>query len=72
LTTPLSILLKKNSFQWNNKAEECFETLKKVMSSTPVLATLDFTKTFVVECVALGFVIGAMLMQNYHPIAFDS
>jgi hypothetical protein len=72
LTTPLSNLLKKNSFQWNNKAEECFETLKKVMSSTLVLATPDFTKPFVVECDASGFGIGAVLMQNDHPIAFES
>ena len=34
--------------------EECFKSLEKVMSSTPVLATLDFTKPFVVECDALG------------------
>ena len=30
LTTPMSNILNKNSFQWNNKAKECFETLKKV------------------------------------------
>jgi hypothetical protein len=31
LTTPLSNLLKKNSFKWDNNAKECFETLKRVM-----------------------------------------
>jgi hypothetical protein len=50
LTTPLSNLLKKNSFKWDNSAQECFETLKRVMSSTPVLATPNFAKPFVVEC----------------------
>jgi hypothetical protein len=72
LTTPLSNLLKKNSFKWDNNAEECFETLKRVMSSTPVLATPDFTKPFVVECDASRIGIGAVLMQDGHPIAFES
>ena len=55
----LTNLLKKNSFQWNDEAEKSFEALKNIMSSTLVLETLDFTKPFVVECVALGFGIEA-------------
>jgi hypothetical protein len=72
LTTPLSNLLKKNSFKWDNSAQEYFETLKRVMSSTHVLATPDFAKPFVVECDASGIGIGAVLMQDGHPIAFES
>jgi hypothetical protein len=72
LTTPSSNLLKKNAFKWDNNAQECLETLKRVMSSTPVLATPDFAKSFVVECDASGIGIGAVLMQDGYPIAFES
>ena len=43
-SVPLTNLLKKNSFRWNDEAEKCFEALKNIMSSTPVLATPYFTK----------------------------
>ena len=58
ITTPLTNLLKKNSFRWNEEAKKCFEDLKEVMSNAPILATPDFTKPFVIECNASGFGIG--------------
>ena len=64
--------VKKISFRWNDEAKKCFEALKNIMSSTPVLATPDFTKPFIVECDASGFGIGTLLMQGGHPIAFES
>eukprot|EP00253_Pinus_taeda_P002639 PITA_02639 len=72
LTAPLTNLLKKNAFKWDDQTDKCFEKLKEVMSTTPVLATLDFSKQFVVECDASGFGISAVLMQDNHPIAFES
>jgi hypothetical protein len=68
----LTNLLKKNSFQWNEEAGRCFEALKKIMSTTPMLTTLDFSKHFIIQCDASGFGIGAVLMQDGHPIAFES
>jgi hypothetical protein len=42
------------------------------MTSTPILATLDFTKPFVLKCDASRVGIGVVLMQENHPIAFKS
>lgn len=72
ISRPLTDMLKKDYFTWNSEVEEAFENLKRPMTSTPVLALPDFSKTFVIECDALGKGIGAVLMQEGKPLAFLS
>jgi hypothetical protein len=73
LSRPLTDLLKKSAvFRWTQLEEEAFETLKASLISAPVLALPDFTQPFEVETDASDKGIGAVLLQNKHPIAFLS
>ena len=57
---------------WNEEATQAFNLLKNLMTNSPVLALPDFNKLFVVETDASKAGIGAILLQEGHPIAFIS
>jgi hypothetical protein len=69
---PLMTLTKKDAFSWIPEGTKSFEQLKEVMCKAPILTTPNFTKTFIVECDASGNGIGAILMQEGRPLAFES
>ena len=62
IAAPLTTLLKKYASSWTPEETKDFEHLKEAMCLAPVLATPDFTKTFIVECDASGNGIGVALM----------
>jgi hypothetical protein len=68
----LTDLTKKGAFRWSEEAQFTFDKMKKVMSTCPVLALADFDQPFILECDAFGEGIGAVLMQNRHPLAYES
>jgi hypothetical protein len=62
VAAPLTALLKKEGFSWNDAATAAFEDLKSAVTSAPVLAMPDFAKSFTVECDASSFGFGAVLI----------
>jgi hypothetical protein len=72
IAAPLTALLKNNSFSWTPTATQTFQTLNMAMCTTPVPTLPNFTKTFVLECDALGKGIGVVLMQEGRPLAFNN
>lgn len=73
ISRPLTDLLRKNVvFAWTSDKEDAFQALKHALISAPVLAMPDFTQEFEIETDASEKGIGAVLMQNKHPIAYLS
>lgn len=73
LRKPLTELLKKNTlFLWTSTHQQSFEVLKKALILAPVLKLPDFSQPFTVETDASDKGIGAILMQQGHPIAYLS
>jgi hypothetical protein len=46
--------------------------MKKVMSTCTVLSLPNFSQPFILECDASDEGVGTVLMQNRHPIAYES
>jgi hypothetical protein len=66
------LLEKDAKFVWSKDCEEAFCTLKKLLTTAPVLAQPDLEKPFDVYCDASGMGIGGVLMQDGHVIAYAS
>jgi hypothetical protein len=52
------VLAKEAKFKWSLQSEEAFLTLKKLLTTAPVLAQPDIEKSFDVYCDASGMGIG--------------
>ncbi|KAL2228329.1 UNVERIFIED_CONTAM: Retrovirus-related Pol polyprotein from transposon [Sesamum indicum] len=73
IARPLTDLLKKTeTWNWTPQCQVAFDNLKEAIVIDPVLALPDMSKSFVVETDASDFALGGVLMQDGHPVAFES
>ncbi|GKA02097.1 putative reverse transcriptase domain-containing protein, partial [Tanacetum coccineum] len=63
---------KKVAFEWGDKQEADFQTLKNKLCSAPILALPQGAENFIVYCDALYKGLGAVFMQNEMVIAYAS
>ena len=71
--TPLTELLKKDHpWSWSNECQMAFEDLKATMTKGLVLGLVDITKSFEIETDTSDFALGSVLIQERHPIAYES
>ena len=75
LAQPLFDLLKKpdpgKRVTWTKQCQEAFDGLKAALTDPPVLSIPDFSKPFKVICDASDGAIGAVLLQDDKPIAYE-
>ena len=72
-TASLTNLLRKNkAYEWTDQCEQSFRQLKIDLTTAPVLPAPDPDKAYELIADASGEGIGAVLMQDEHPIAYES
>ena len=73
ILTPLTALCSKTTkWQWQEKEQKAFETIKRVLSKEVLLVYPNFTKPFDIHTDASHTKLGAVISQNNKPIAFYS
>ncbi|XP_071678170.1 uncharacterized protein [Lolium perenne] len=72
ITAPLTRLLRRDAFSWDEEATTAFAALQRALTTGPVLQMPDFDEPFVVDCDTSGIGFGAVLHQGEGPLAFFS
>lgn len=73
IAKPLTNLLKKQVLHVLTQDHQvAFDTFKHALCSAPVLGIPDFAKPFAIETDACQTGVGAVLLQNGHPLAYVS
>ena len=77
IARPLTLLLQKDvPFKFDEKCKEAFETLKKLLTSAPIIQPPDWSLPFKLMCDASDYAVGAVLGQRkdkkLHAIYYSS
>ena len=78
MANPLFALMKKDvTYEWTAQCQSVFEELKKLLTTSPILAFPDFSKGFMLATDTSGVGLGAVLSQvqedgSIQPIAYAS
>jgi hypothetical protein len=72
IAAPLTRLLRRDAFSWDEEATTAFAALKRALTTGPVLQMPDFDMPFMVDCDASSIGFGAILHQGEGPLAFFS
>jgi hypothetical protein len=62
----------KETFTWRKEQQQSFDDMKCHLFSAPVLSLPDLQQLFEIETYAFDYVIGAVLTQHSHPLAYHS
>jgi hypothetical protein len=69
ISRPLCALLAKDTkFEWSDECMEAFNTLKKLLTSAPIMMAPDWCLPFELMCDASDFALGAILGQRINKI----
>jgi hypothetical protein len=66
------LLKKGNKYVWSKDCNEAFKTLKKLLTTSLVVAQPDIVKSFDIYCDASGTGLGCVLMQEGRVISYSS
>jgi hypothetical protein len=66
------LLKKENEYVWSDACDEAFKHLKKLLTTSSVLAQPNTIKPFDVYCDAFGTGLGGVLMQEGQVISYSS
>eukprot|EP00253_Pinus_taeda_P035293 PITA_35293 len=71
-SAPIDLLKKDKKWCWTEKCQKAFDDLKRRIVTAPILKLPDFGRPFEVHTDASDFSIGGVLMQDGHPVAYES
>jgi hypothetical protein len=72
MAAPLTLLLRRDAFTWDDEDESAFQALKGALTTGSVLQMPDFDKIFTMDSDASGAGFGAVLHQGVGALGFFS